>query len=184
MYKLKAIAALVLLLFLAASAQAQTFYQGIDYANITYSESGYDVEAKLKALRYKIGIRPISYLAFEGHLMKGIGSDTVNVGGIDIKMELDNGFGLYTLVIFPVQGSAPGSEEKGKFYVILGYTRGSATASSMGLSLSDTDSDFSYGFGAEILFTKHFAGTLEYMQFIDKPGFEYSGLCTGIKIYF
>lgn len=184
MNKFNLIVPLVLLPFLAANAHAQTFYQGIDYANITYTESGYDAEVHLKALRYKIGVRVNESFAFEGHFAKGIGSDTVNIDGLDISMELDTGLGFYSLVIFPIKGTSEDAEEKGKFYVMLGYTRGTATVSAYGLSITDSDSDLSYGFGAEILFTRHFAGTFEYMQFIDKPDFEYSGFGTGIKIYF
>lgn len=182
MGKFKSIALFVILLFLAAVVQAQTPYQGIDYADLHYSDSeGY--RANLKALRYKMGVQVNPKIAFEGHIIQEIASDTINVSGVGVKLELDSGFGLYMLIIFPLKGNAE-SEEKGKFYFIAGYTYGSGTVSASGISITDSNSDMSYGVGGEILFTKHFAGTVEYAQLIKKPIVEYSSLSMGIKFYF
>lgn len=184
MKKLASIATALCIVFLATCARAQNFYQGLDYTSVIYKEYGVDAQAHLKLLRYKIGIRANDNLAFEGHIGKGIGSDTVNVEGIPISMELDTVIGFYAHIIIPVKTGTPEPEEKGQFYVILGYTHGSATASAYGISVSDSDSDFTYGFGGEAMLGKNFGVTFEYAQFADDTESEYSGFSTGIKIHF
>ena len=164
------------IIFYAANATAQKFYAELDHIFVDYSETG-GYEADLQMMRVRFGALITPNFAFEARFGRGIKSDTLDVLGIKVKLELGNAYGFYINGILPIT-------ETFRIYLPIGFTSGTGTAIAAGISVTETETDFSYGLGAEFFSGKSFSFVIEYMQFIDKTDFKYSGLGCGFKFYF
>lgn len=157
--KTTAIAALALA---AASAQAQ-LYGEVGYSTMNESAEGVDVN--LGALSGIIGYGVHPNVAIEGMLAFGVQDDTVRVGGVPIKAELEHAYGVF---VKPRVMLNPNFELFGR----VGYVEAKAKASSGGISVSDSNGDWAYGLGGNYYFNKDIYMTVHYMKYdSDVDGF-------------
>ncbi|MBD3648422.1 MAG: porin family protein [Pseudomonadales bacterium] len=174
----KAMMGIVMSCLAVGTANAETGYYGGSFAFVDYSEEGIGDDASLNILYGRLGTRFNENFSGEIRAGIGIGDDSVNVLGTDVDLELDTLFGAY------VRGGIQASETLYP-YVILGYTRGEATASVSGFgSVSDSESDVSFGLGVDFDVSKTLTINFEYMNYLDKGGAEIDGFSIGIATIF
>ncbi len=161
-------------------------YVGAQYAMLTYSESDFP-DYDLTALVIRGGYFFNKYFSIEGRLGFGIGDDSKTVfdptlGTFDLKLELDNMFGVYGVGHIPVS-------ERVDLYGLIGLTNGESTASATipgfgSVSVSDDESDLSLGVGADFLVTKNFSLNIEYTSYLSKSDFDADAISLGANYYF
>jgi hypothetical protein len=127
------------------SAQAEfqeTIYTGFQVAQVTYEDDFTGKEAEPSALVLRIGGYLEGGTAIEARLGFGLDGygDTVDVGGVDVDVDVENFFGLYGLYHI-------GWGSNASLYGLLGITNGEIKIS--GLS-TDRDTGLSYGIGLNI----------------------------------
>jgi len=165
-------AAACLLAVLATTAQAENYVGG----NMAFVD--YDSDASLKAIVGRLGMTFGENLAGEVRLGKGYGTDTIDVSGYNVKVELETMYGVYGRFNMAVSSRAYP-------YVIAGYTRGKVKASISGIgSSTDTEGDLSYGFGLDYHVNEKLTINGEYMQYLDKSGADISALSIGVSTRF
>lgn len=157
-------------------ASAADPYFGGNFALVEYSEEGVP-DASLNAIYGRFGTYFGENFSGELRLGVGLGDDTVNADGADVKLEVENFYGVY------LRGGVPIGESFYP-YAVIGYTKGKLKASVYGESFSDSESDASFGVGADFSFTDTLKLNLEYMNYIDKDGGELSGFALGLAKLF
>lgn len=167
-------AAIAALALAAASAQAQ-LYGEIGYSTMKESADGNDVN--LGALSGIIGYGLHPNVAVEGMLAFGIKDDTVHVGSIPVKTELEHAYGVF---VKPRVMLSPNFELFGR----LGYVESKVKASSGGISVSDSDGDWAYGLGGNYYFDKNTYLTVNYMNYYRKHDSDVDGFTIGVGMKF
>lgn len=153
------------------SASAAELYAGGSFAVLDSDE------VTLNAVYGRFGAFFNDNISAEARLGFGVGDDTVNYDGVDVKAELDNVYGAY------LRGGIPAGEIFYP-YAILGYTKGKLTASAYGVSASDSESDLSFGVGADFNVTEALKINAEYMSYMDKDEAELTGFSVGVAFSF
>jgi hypothetical protein len=159
-----------------AHAQTEGLYAGVTLSQVTYKEDGFP-SAKPLTIGGKFGKQFTPNLALEARLGFGISDDEVDAGGIPVKVELDNYFGVYGKGILPLS-------QNFSLYGLLGFTRAELTASAFGFSSSDSDDDISYGIGAEFGISRSASISLEWARLLEGEGFKIEGLTLGVSFWF
>ena len=95
---------------------------------------------------------------------------------MDVKLEVDNVYGLYAVGHLPLANSF-------ELYGVAGFSSSSLTASGSGGSVSDSESDLSIGIGAEY-FMQKISFSLEYMSYMRKSDFDLSAFALGVNFMF
>lgn len=138
-------------------------------------------EVTLNAVYGRFGAFFNENISAEARLGLGVGDDSTNYEGFDVKAELDNYYGIY------LRGGIPAGEVFYP-YAVLGYTKAkvTATASAFGqsASASESDSDLSYGVGADFAVTESLKINAEYMSYLDKDESELTGFSVGVAFSF
>lgn len=155
-----------------AATPEQGFYVGGVYSIVSYDEDGFDT-IKPKALALQAGWSFSKYLAAEGRLGFGAGSD--DILGIDVKV--DNYFSAL------LRGTLPFNDAFA-VYGVLGYTTGKLKASGYGITVSDSDSDFSYGIGVEATFAERHGVSVEWGRLLSGDGYDADALSIGYRYRF
>ena len=157
------------------AVEAGKGYLGAQYGLVTYSESGVP-DYKPSALVIRGGYHFSPYVSVEGRYGFGVSSDTQNLLGVDVKLEVDNVYGLYAVGHLPLANSF-------ELYGVAGFSSSSLTASGSGGSVSDSESDLSIGIGAEY-FMQKISFSLEYMSYMRKSDFDLSAFALGVNFMF
>lgn len=165
---------IILLSALSAPVMAGN-YAGVQYAMVTYEESGIP-DFNPSAIVGIFGHEFNNNFAIEGRLGAGLGDDSNNISGVDVAVEVNNFVSIFAKGSIPMGASV-------KAYGLIGYTNGKITASAGGFSASASESDVSYGFGLEFGGSKT-VGTLEYVNYIDKNGGSLSSINLGANFKF
>lgn len=160
------------------TVSAEGKYYGMDAMLVTYSEAGFP-DFKPKVLGFKFGNQINANIAIEGRFGLGLTDDTQNfciISCADLTFEIDNFLGAYMKFM-------PAGNET-KLYGLLGFTKGKASVSALGLSATESETDLSYGFGVEVKVSEDAGVNFEYLQAIDKDTFELSSINIGFVSYF
>lgn len=173
-----AAAALSGALAISGTAQAQTsgLYAGVSLTQVNYKEEGFP-SAKPIAIAGKFGKQFTPNIALEARFGIGVSDDEVDAGGIPVKLEVDNYYGVYGKAMLPVGAG-------GSIYGLLGFTRAKVTASAGGFSASASDDDVSFGIGGELNISPTAAITLEWARLIQAEGVKIEGLSIGVNFRF
>ena len=158
---MKKVAIILMCMFsLSVMAEEKKMYGGVQYAMISYSEPGIDVDPS--ALVFRIGQRVNKNFAFEGRFGIGMGDDSTVFLGFPVTIELDQFFSIFAKGIAPVAKNVD-------VYALIGYTDGEITGTITGLgSISVSESDMSLGFGIDIGAGKDMSWNIEFVNYIDK----------------
>lgn len=160
----------------AAQAQSEGLYAGVALTQISYKEEGFPA-AKPIAITGKFGNQFTPNLALEGRFGIGISDDEIDAGGIPVKLEVDNYYGLYGKAMLPVSPNV-------SLYGLLGFTRAKVTASAGGFSASGSDDDVSFGIGGEFGISQSASISLEWARLLNVEGVKIEGLSLGASFRF
>lgn len=162
---------------LAYAGQQGDSYGGLNLALGTYSEDGFE-DFNPKALVGRFGKFTSDNLAVEGRLGFGMGGDSQEISGIDLELEVNNLFGIYTAAHAPLNANS-------SVYGILGLTRGklSATVESNGFNstVEEADTSLSFGFGLTLGDTEGAKANLEFMRYMNTSEYTYDAIGLGIS---
>ena len=157
----------------AANAPTEPgFYLGGVYNFIDYKESGFS-SVKPKAVAVMFGWQFNEYLAVEGRIGAGAGSDDLD--GIEIKVD-----SYYSGLL---RGSVPVSDYF-NLYAIAGVTNGKLKASFAGVTASDSETKASYGVGGEFVVAKQSGLSLEWGRFLSGDGYTADAITIGYRYHF
>jgi hypothetical protein len=137
-----ALVSAVALALASTAALADDMYAGIGYGQAKIDTGGFG-NAKPSVAFGNFGYQVNSNFAIEGRLGAGVSDDSVNVGGIPVKVKVDHYLGLYMKGILPLNDSVG-------LYAIAGASDAKATAKSGGASASDSNTEASYGAGMSV----------------------------------
>ena len=160
----------------AQPAGWQGLYAGATVSRIAYKEEGFSTAYPV-AIGGKFGKQFNPNFAIEGRIGFGVSDDEVDVGGLPVKLEIDNYYGVYLKGMLPVSTAA-------SLYGLLGYTRAKLTASAAGFSSSDSESDISFGAGAEFAVSQTAAISVEWARLLKGDGYKVDGLTLGVNFKF
>ncbi len=162
---------------LALGAQAQSLYGEVGYGQLKLQEDRFGSEVDPGMARGIIGYTLSPNLAVEGHLGIGVKDDTVRLGGVSVKGEVDNVVGAF---VKPKVRLGDTVELFGR----LGIASTKVKASSMGVSDSARGTDFSYGVGASFSLTPQLSLNADYMNYYDRKGIQLDGVTLGLGFSF
>ena len=145
-------------------------------SQVSYKEEGF-ATAKPIAIGGKFGKQFTPNIALEARFGIGVADDEIDAGGIPVKLEVDNYYGLYGKAMLPVSPNV-------SLYGLLGFTRAKVTASAGGFTASASDDDVSFGVGAEFGVSRTASINLEWAQLVDGEGVELQGLTVGVSFKF
>ena len=150
-------------------------YAGVNYFFANY-EDDYDIEADSGVAGIKLGVDINDYIGIEMRVGVGVDDDTIDVLGVDVKVEVDHAYGLYVRPKF--------RQEQVQVYGLLGFTEIEYEVSVFGLSIEDDETDFSFGAGLEYFFNDNVSVSVEYMQLLDKDDYEVESYNIGFTYYY
>lgn len=126
-----------------------------------YGSAGYTFydgdNAELGGITGRLGYRFHPNFAVEGEATVGVQDDDVQVGGVNVNVELDYAAGIYGVGFIPVT-------EQFDLFGRIGYQTIEGEASGAGAAGSDGDDGFAYGVGAQYFFTERFGVRGEYTR--------------------
>jgi outer membrane immunogenic protein len=85
------------------------------------------------------------YFGVEGEVSGGLGSDTVNVAGTDVKVKLKDQAAIYGVGKIPMG-------DKGDLFARVGYGTTKVDGSAFGVGVKDSENSWNYGVGGEYFF--------------------------------
>lgn len=139
------LAALAGLLPVAASAQATSANTGTSfYGTLGYADTNLN-HVNLGSIQGRLGARFGTYFGVEGELAGGVKSDTVNVGGTDVKVKLNSQEALYGVGFLPVSPNVD-------LLARVGYGHSQGTGSVAGVSATAKGDSVNYGVGGQYSF--------------------------------
>ena len=149
----------------APAANEEKRYVGFQYSLITYDEDGDEAEPTALIARYGHFLN--NWFAIEGRIGFGLEDDTLEVGSLDIDVEVENLFGVYGVF-------QTGNISIVSLYAIIGYTQIDLEGSANGISADENANGLSYGLGVNI-------GPLsiEYMDYIEDDYYDVSAISLG-----
>lgn len=124
-----------------AAAQAQEAGATTIYGSVGYSHADVD-DVKLGAITGRVGARFGQYFGVEGEAGFGVKDDEVNVGGVNVDVELKHTAAIYGVGFLPV---APNAD----LFARIGYGTSKIEASAGGASVSDDGDSWNYGVGGQ-----------------------------------
>ena len=152
-----ATAALSFAALLPAAAQAQTVSAGTTfYGTLGYADTNLD-HVNLGAIQARIGARFGQYFGVEGELSGGVKSDTVNVGGTDVKVKLNSQEAIYGVGFLAV---SPNFDLLAR--VGYGHTQGSGSVA--GVTATAKGDSWNYGVGGQYAFDDKNGVRLDYTR--------------------
>jgi opacity protein-like surface antigen len=160
-------------------------YFGIQYGIGNYSEDGISQEFNPTALIGRFGYYFHPSFSIEGRLGLGLQDDTqflseFGVDGFDATLELDSIIGVYGTGHFNLN-------ESFSIYGVLGVSKVKGTASLPSipaLESTEANSGISYGVGVDIGVGNNIALNIEYMQYLDKPDYDFGTIGLGVVFSF
>ena len=152
------------------SASANDTYFGASVNFLDIGSDGDDVS--INTLVGTLGKNVNENLSAEFRFGFGLSSDSVDVFGTEVDIDLNNMYGVY------LKGKLPMSDSFVP-YAVIGYSRGELEASAMGISASESESDVSFGFGFDYKTSESFSVNFEYINYLDKDGTEVDGFGIG-----
>ena len=149
----------------APAAVEEQRYVGFQYSLVTYDEDGDEAEPTALIARYGQFLN--DRFAFEGRIGFGLEDDSLEVGSLDIDVEVENIFGVYGAF-------HTGSISIVSLYGIIGYTHIKLEGSAHGIAIDEIANGLSYGLGVNI-------GSLsiEYMDYIEDHYYEVTAISLG-----
>lgn len=160
----------------AQSASPQTrLYGELGYTALQYKEPAGKADLGLGTAT--IGYEINKNFAVEGSLGTGISDDNVNVSGTNVKVDIDNSYGVF---LKPKAQVAQDLEVFAK----LGWAKTKLKANAGGFSASNSGSDFAYGAGAQYSITPAAYITGGYMKLYDKNSVTADGWNIGVGYKF
>jgi len=149
----------------APSADEGQRYVGFQYSLVTYDEDGDEAEPTALIARYGQFLN--DWFAIEGRIGFGLEDDTLEVGSLDIDLEVENIIGVYGFF-------QTGSISIVSLYGIIGYTRIELEGSAHGVEIDENANGLSYGLGVNI-------GPLsiEYMDYIEDHYYDVTAISLG-----
>jgi outer membrane immunogenic protein len=131
------------LLMTSASAWAVEnggVYMGATAARISTDAGAFSVD--FHGVGPTLGYRVNRYVSVEGSYLFGVGDDSLNLGGVPVKFELEHYVSAAMLAHYPVT-------DVFSVWARGGYGSAKLKASAMGFSESETDSGLAWGFGVQ-----------------------------------
>jgi len=162
---------------LALGAHAQSLYGEVGYGQLKLQEDRFGSKVEPGMARGVIGYELSPNLAVEGHLGIGVKDDTVRLGGLSVKGEVDNMVGAF---VKPKVRLGETVELFGR----VGAASTKVSASSMGVSESDRGTSFAYGLGASFNLTPQLSLNADYMNYYDRKGIKLDGMTFGVGYSF
>ena len=149
----------------APAADEEQRYVGFQYSLVTYDEDGDEAEPTALVARYGQFLN--DWFAIEGRIGFGLEDDALEVGSLDIDVELENIIGLYGVI-------HTGSISIASLYGIVGYTQIDLEGSAHGISIDENANGLSYGLGVNI-------GSLsiEYMNYVEDHYYDVTAISLG-----
>lgn len=166
----------VILSLMAFTVCAENTYFGAGYHFGTYDETNAP-EASPKNIKIELGTYVAENVAIEGHVLMNPTDDRVTVFGADVDVEVKHAFSVFA------KGDIPISDD-GKFYGLIGFSKGKLEASGLGASFSDDDSGMSYGLGFEIHMGDRVYLSGEHILYLSESDYDYSGFNIGIHGFY
>ncbi len=175
-------AVVVLTASTVVAVASEKTYIGAQYATGTYSD---DVLEEMNlgdisptALIARLGVHLNNNVSIETRYGIGLQSDSINVMGLDIFLDLDSLLGVYAV-------GRLNPEEVLTVYGVMGFTNAEATVSAPGfVPVTVDESGFSFGAGVEVSVDDNFAFNIEYMQYLNKDDFTFSAIGLGAVVSF
>jgi len=137
-------AALAALAPAAASAQTTANTGTTFYGTLGYADTDLD-HVNLGSIQGRLGARFGQYFGVEGELAGGVKSDTVNVGGTDVKVKLNSQEAIYGVGFLPL---SPNFDLLAR----VGYGHSQGTGSVAGVSATAKGDSWNYGVGGQYSF--------------------------------
>ena len=144
-----------------------TPFVGVSVGMVDYSEelgNGFEATADVTMLSLRGGLKFNEHVSAELRIGKS-SSDTANVFGFPVEVEVENYLGAYAKAHLPINDNF-------NVYGLLGFTKASFSADAGFGAVSDDESDMSYGLGLEFWQGKKRAGqiggAIEYINYYDK----------------
>lgn len=151
-----AASAAALLSALPAIAQAQDaaparFYGDLGYANL------HDNDVNLGAIQGRLGVRLGQHFGVEGELAGGVKGDSVNVGGTNVKVDLQHQAAIYGVGFLPLTPNVD-------LLARVGYGTTKIKGSALGQSASDDGESWNFGMGGQYRFDDANGVRLDYTR--------------------
>ena len=147
---LAAVSAAALCALVPAAAQAQTtgggsmFGPTTFYGTVGYADTDLD-HVNLGSIQGRLGARFGQYFGVEGELAGGVKSDTVTVGGTDVKVKLNDQEGIYGVGFLPL---SPNFDLLAR----VGYGHSNGSGSVAGVTADAKGDSWNYGVGGQYSF--------------------------------
>jgi len=154
----------------APAADEEQRYVGFQYSLVTYDEDGDEAEPTTLIARYGQFLN--DWVAIEGRIGFGLEDDTLEVGSLDIDVEVENIIGVYGVF-------QTGSISILSLYGIIGYTHIELEGSAHGIAVDENANGLSYGLGVNIG-----SINIEYMNYIEDYYFEVTAVSFGYSYNF
>lgn len=160
-------------------------YFGVQYGIGQYNEDSISQTFNPTVLVGRFGHYFHPNFSIEGRLGLGLQDDTqflpeLGVSGLDTTLELDYILGVYGTGHLNLTDSF-------SIYGVLGVSRVKGTASLPGipaLESTEANSGISYGVGVDIGVGNDIALNIEYMQYLDKPDYDFGTIGLGVVFSF
>lgn len=157
----------------AMAAEEVSPYIGIQGQQTTWKQGGFDTgfRADVDAVGALAGVAVNQYVGVEGRYSGGVDGDTVG----NVEVDLDRMYGFY------LRGTLP-TEMMFSPYVIAGYTN--AKLEFDGESARDSEDDASWGGGVSLSLDSPLSLDVEWVNYVNKDGFDIEGFNLGLKYRF
>jgi len=149
----------------APAADEEQRYVGFQYSLVTYDEDGDEAEPTALIARYGQFLN--DWFAIEGRIGFGLEDDTMEVGSLDIDVEVENIIGVYGVF-------QTGNISVVSLYAIVGYTQIDLEGSANGIEADENASGLSYGLGVNIG-----SFSIEYMDYIEDHYYDVTAISLG-----
>ena len=168
---------------LSATAENSGPYVGFTTGFTKYEETFIDDSAHMITASLNAGYAFNEYVSLEARLGKGLTDGELTFFeygyyGVEehtADISIDSMFSAFLKLSLP-------SDNRVTPYVLVGNTKGKATAEIYGYTWSETESDFSYGVGLEFMGVedKSIGMNVEYVHYLEKNDTKINGLTVGI----
>jgi len=154
-------------------------YLGVQYGVGIYEEDDISEDFKPTALIVRLGWNFMPDFSIEGRFGVGMQDDTQSLSefsGLDATLELDSIYGVYGTGRLKLTESL-------SIYGVLGASRVKGTANLSDypeIKVTESNSGVSYGVGADFAVGSDVALNIEYMQYLDKPDYDFGAIALGV----
>lgn len=131
----------------------------------------------LNILDLRLGVEMLDWLHIEGRVAYGLNDKSSN----GIEFSINRMAGVYGVLRLPNQSK----DDLIRPYALAGVTYGEVDFLIPGIVRDrETETDLSYGIGTNIGITNSIDLFVEFMQYLDKNGLDFSGIGVGVKFDF